>query len=249
MRPQEFGDNGEYVFHQLPGRVKRSIFTALRSQGYRTMVFYPVPGYFLNAHVFYDSIGVDEFCDSDCLGLDAGWSWQLGDADLYKAALRKILSTDQPVAALILTINQHGPHDVAKPMDDYLARFRESDAAYGGFLEALKMRGRRAGVAVFGDHQPEFTARFLSDESARYITGYDIRCVNFTCADGPGEPHSPRPLDVTMLAPVALQEFGFGLDDFSAYELSIFHDCEADISRCGERAQAKVNGAFARFFE
>ncbi|MHB1206073.1 MAG: LTA synthase family protein, partial [Rhodospirillaceae bacterium] len=63
MRPQEFGSDGLYVFHQLEGRIKRSIFTELKKLGYRTMVFYPVPGSFINAEAFYASIGVDEFYD------------------------------------------------------------------------------------------------------------------------------------------------------------------------------------------
>ncbi len=63
MRPQEFGGDGLYVFHQLEGRVHRSIFTELKKLGYRTVVFYPVPGFFINAAPFYASIGVDEFYD------------------------------------------------------------------------------------------------------------------------------------------------------------------------------------------
>ena len=249
MRPQEFGGDGEYVFHQLAGRVKRSIFTALKSQGYRTVVVYPVPGYFLNARTFYDSIGVDEFYDPASLGLGSGWSWKTTDSAMYDALLRKIGSTGEPVAVLILTINQHGPHDTIKPVDDYLARFSESDKAYGEFLKALEQRGRRAGVAAFGDHQPEFTAKIFADESTWYATGYDIRCVNFSCASASDAAYVMQPLDVTMLAPVALQEFGFGLDDFSKYQHTLFQECMGDIAGCGESAQLKYNSAFAQFFE
>ncbi len=249
MRPQEFGDDGEYVFHQLPGRVKRSVFTALKAQGYRTMVFYPVPGYFLNARAFYESVGVDAFYDPQSLGLGSGWNWKTSDTALYEAMLRKIGDTGGPVVALMLTINQHGPHDALKPIDDYLARFSESDAAYGGFLKALEVRGRRAGVVAFGDHQPEFTADVISDHAAWFFTGYDIRCVNFACANVSGAAPKAQPLDVTMLAPVALQEFGFGLDDLSEYQRTVFQDCVADIAGCGEPAQTKYNSAFAQFFD
>ncbi len=246
MRPQEFGSDGLYVFQQLPGRIKRSVFTELKKLGYRIMVFYPVPGSFINAEAFYSSIGVDEFYDPVSLGVSNGWNWKQPDARLYDAMLRKIESLNPgPFVAVMLTINQHGPHDVKKPFPDYLQRFAESDQAYGDFLARVAARGRKAGVVAYGDHQPEFTARFLPEGLIRFMADYDVRCINFTCAGG----HETRPVDAVMLMPAALERFGFTLDQFSQRQREVFKGCEDDVDRCGDPARLKFNTAFSPFFD
>jgi phosphoglycerol transferase MdoB-like AlkP superfamily enzyme len=248
MRPQEFGGDGLYVFHQLEGRVHRSIFTELKKLGYRTVVFYPVPGFFINAAPFYASIGVDEFYDAQSLGIATGWDWKIPDEAFYKAMLKKLEGSDKPVVAFMLTISQHGPHATQDPMTDYVQRFDAADKAYGEFLDALKARGRRAGVVTFGDHQPEFTLRFISSEKARHLTTYDVRCVNFSC-DGDSEKPIPKPLDIVMLAPAALERFGFGLDDLSLAQRKAFHNCEGDTDACVEAERLEFNTAFSHYFE
>ena len=245
MAPQEFGSDGLYVFYQLEGRIKQSIFTRLKALGYRTMVFYPVPGGFINARNFYTSIGVDEFLDPEALGIDTGWEWRTADATFYAAMLKTIAKSDKPVAAMMLTINQHGPHDEADPASDYMARFEASDAAYGDFLKALAARGRKAGVVTFGDHQPEFTA-FTDAAGPLYITGYDIRCVHFTCAPSA---RRGQQIDAVLLASHALEVFGFTLDAFSAFQMSVLGPCADDLTKCGEAARLQINTAFAPFLD
>lgn len=247
MKPQEFGGDGLYVFHQLEGRIKRSIFSELKKLGYRTMVFYPVPGSFINASAFYASIGVDEFNDPPSLGVGTGWDWKFPDTVLYDAMLKKLDGVKEPVVALLVTINQHGPHDITDPMSDYVARYQSSDHAYKSFIGALEKRGRKAGVVAFGDHQPSFTPRFIDDEQARFITAYEIRCVNFACGDTASS--TQKPLDAIMLAPEALERFGFGLDSLSHAQREIFSDCEANVDLCSTAARLKFNTAFAAFFD
>ncbi len=248
MRPQEFGSDGLYVFYQLEGRIKQSIFTRLKELGYRTVIFYPVPGSFINARNFYASIGADEFYDPQSLGISEGWDWKLPDSKLYEAMLKKLPPSDKPVVAMMLTINQHGPHNEPDPLAEYVSRFKQSDDAYAGFLKALEARGRPAGVMTFGDHQPEFMAD-RENHALWYSTAYDIRCVNFTCANDVIPDRVGRMLDITLLAPVALEQFGFTLDGFSAFERAQFKSCDDDVSRCPEQARLSVNSAFKQYFE
>jgi hypothetical protein len=250
MRPQEFGDGGWYVFHQLPGRIKRSLFTQLKELGYRTIVIYPVPGFFLNARQFYKSIGVDEFEDPASLKLGQGWDWKIPDSKFYEAALKKADETpSQPVAIFMLTINQHGPHDLERPFADYLSRFEQSDKAYGDFLTKLKARKKHAGVVAFGDHQPEFTKGLLSEEGPRQLTHYEIRCVNFKCLGEPKKRTGDEQLDIVRLAPTALEHFGFEMDDLSFYGKYLFKQCAADVTRCADNLRLKFNRAFAATFQ
>ena len=249
MRPQEFGSDGLYVFHQLETRIKRSMFTMLKELGYRTVVIYPVPQNFINGHNFYKSIGVDEVYDPESLEISKGWDWEIPDTRLFQAIEKKIAESDTPLAVFMLTINQHGPHNFQDPMTDYIKRFEQSDVAYGTFLEDLKKTGRKTGVVAFGDHQPEFTARFVDDHAAWYYTAYDMRCVNFECARTPSTERGEKPLDIVLLGGMALEAFGFTLDDLSALQATIFKDCEDDIIKCGDKARLQYNTAFSRYFE
>jgi hypothetical protein len=128
-----------------------------------------------------------------------------------------------------------------------VARFAASDKAYGDFLGTLARRGRKAGVVAFGDHQPDFTARYLQDHYAWSFTAYDIRCINFACAAG--AERGSKPVDIVMLAPLALEAFGFTLDGLSVLERDLFHDCDDDITNCDEPVRMKFNSAFARFVD
>ncbi|MBY0511433.1 MAG: sulfatase-like hydrolase/transferase [Rhodospirillaceae bacterium] len=248
MRPQEFGNDGLYVFYQLKGRIKESLFTRLKSLGYRTLVFYPVPGHFINARDFYMSIGADAFYDPESLGLDGGWKWKIPDSVLYDAMLKKLQEETGPVAVMMLTINQHGPHAGDDPMADYMTRFAASDQAYGDFLKALEQRGRPAGVVAFGDHQPDFMATRHVRE-LWYYTAYDVRCVNFACADRPLTEREDKQIDIVMLTPRALEAFGFKLDGFSALERDLFKHCDHNLSLCTEDSRLGVNAAFSKFFQ
>ncbi|MDX2144774.1 MAG: sulfatase-like hydrolase/transferase [Rhodospirillaceae bacterium] len=249
MRPQEFGNDGLYVFHQLEGRIKRSIFTLLKEQGYRVMVFYPSPGNFINGRNFYASIGVDELYDPEALGIGDGWDWKIPDATLYDAMLKKIEGETRPVAVLLLTISQHGPHVFEDPHTDYMTRFEVADAAYGKLLQDLAARGRRTGVVAFGDHQPEFLARFVDNHDDWYYTGYDVRCLNFECAPSVLDNRGGKPLDITLLSSSALQAFGFGLDGFAALHQDLYAHCGDDVAKCDETARLTLNSAFSHFFE
>ena len=247
MRPQEFGNGGLYVFHQLEGRIKRSVFTLLKELGYRTIVVYPVPGEFINARNFYKSIGVDEFYDPESLGISKGWDWEIPDKKFYEAIQRKIEGTKQPIALLMLTIIQHGPHDAIDPVTDYLTRFEQSDEAYGSFLDFLLLRGRKAGVVAFGDHHPDFTNSRMPDEHTKELTAYEIRCLHFNCTNKALARNKSRTLDIGVLTPIALEEFGFSLDDLSLLQKTLLGTCDADLSRCDETARLQFNSAFSQF--
>ena len=248
MRPQEFGGDGMYVFHQLEGRIKRSIFTVLKELGYRTMVFYPVPGNFLNAHNFYKSIGVDEFYDPADLEISKGWDWKLPDSVFYAAMAKKVATSKQPVVAFMLTINQHGPHQSDDPMTDYINRFDASDLAFGDFITSLKKQKRKSGVVAFGDHQPEYTSDLIQEHKDWYQTHYDIRCINFECDKKSVMDHKDKKLDIVLLSTMAFETFGFTLDTFSSLQKSMFRTCETDITHCNDMTRRTFNTAFSQYF-
>lgn len=249
QRPQEFGNGGVYVFHQLEGRFKRSLFTLLNDIGYRTVVIYSVPGYFLNAEHFYRSVGAREFYDPITLGISKGWDWTTPDDKFYAAVQQKLAESDsRPTAVFMLTIAQHGPHDLNDPIPDFLSRYKKSDAAYGAFLDHLKASGRKTGVVVFGDHQPEFMASILPDDERRDFTAYEIRCLNFTCKNLDASDRPNAPLDIALLTSVSLAHFGFQLDDLSRFQLALFGQCNFDVAICDEDRRLSYNQIYSEIF-
>ena len=247
MRPHEFGGDGIYVFYTLAGRIKRSVFTLLKEQGYRTIVIYPVGGDFINAREFYTSIGVDEFYDPESLGISKNWDWRIPDENLYASIQNKLEESDKPTAVIMLTVNQHGPHDLSDPITDYLTRFKQSDKAYGEFLDYLLLRGKKAGVVAFGDHQPHFTDTLMPDAATKELTAYDIRCINFECANKVFGSNKEKTIDIVFLTPVALEEFGFKLDDVSLVQQKLLGSCLANIMHCNEVARLEFNSVFSHF--
>lgn len=247
VRPNEFGGSGWYVFHQLAGRLDKSVFTKLKDLGYRTIVIAPVPGEFINSRQFYESIGVTEYHDPKSLGISDGWDWKVNDERFYRE-IERLLDADpsRPSVILMMTIHQHGPHDPVDPISDYLKRFDASDRAYEAFLDNLQKRHRPVGVVAFGDHQPLFMGSVLKDDSKRFTTFYEIRCVNFAC-DKPAD-RRDRELDITLLTPTALEHFGFELDEFSRYQQSLFAECTENITKCSEAARLKLNKAYSVAF-
>ena len=76
-----------------------------------------------------------------------------------------------------------------------------------------------------------------------------MRCVNFECAHTPFTERDGKPLDIVLLGGMALEAFGFTLDDLSALQATVFKDCEDDIIKCGDKARLQYNTAFSRYFE
>ena len=89
----------------------------------------------------------------------------------------------------------------------------------------------------------------MENESLKYLTAYDIRCVNFSCADKPFSKNDRKNLDVTFLAPFALKQFGFRLDDLSIAQQNLLGVCDGDISECEEKDRLAFNGVFSHFVQ
>ena len=56
-------------------------------------------------------------------------------------------------------------------------------------------------------------------------------------------------LDITLLAPTALEHFGFDMDDLSFYGKYLFEQCAADVTRCADELRLKFNRAFSAAFQ
>jgi phosphoglycerol transferase MdoB-like AlkP superfamily enzyme len=238
--PQDiFGPGGMYAPYVLAPHVHDTLALQLRRLGYRTIAIYPVAGSFINARYAYQSYGFDHLYDAAELGLV---EWQDTDTQLFAAAKHiydKVKKPGQPVFVMILTLNQHGPHnddpmeDVPAPysnllhglkyqpalnFDTYLYRLHDSATAMRGLEHDFLDRPQPTVLLHFGDHQPSFDGMIRNLQRTwpaplqpyrDYLTYYMLKS-NFIGAPMPEYPM----LDIAFLPTMVLQAAGVPTDPY-----------------------------------
>ncbi|MEO8810269.1 MAG: sulfatase-like hydrolase/transferase [Rhodanobacter sp.] len=256
--PQDiFGPGGMYAPYVLAPRVRDALPQTLRRLGYLTIAIYPTVGSFINGRNAYGAYGFDHMYDVNELGLE---EWEETDKQMFDAAKRiydKVRKPGQPVFVMILTLNQHGPHDddpmsslptafrnllpglkpvAALNFDTYLARLHASDAAMRGLEQAFLERPEPTVLVHFGDHQPSFGGvirdlpRTLPPALRPYrdfLTYYMIKS-NFA---GPPLPHYAM-LDIAFLPSMVQQAAGLPLDPYFAALTELRNRCDGLYDDC-----------------
>ncbi|WP_158880766.1 sulfatase-like hydrolase/transferase [Rhodanobacter sp. L36] len=256
--PQDiFGPGGTYAPYVLAPHVHDTLALQLRRLGYRTIAIYPVNGNFINARYAYQSYGFDRLYDSVELGLV---EWQDTDAQMFAAAKRiydSVKKPGQPVFVMILTLNQHGPHD-DDPMDDvpapysnllhglkyqpalnfdtYLYRLHDSSEAMRGLEHDFLDRAQPTVLMHFGDHQPSFGGMIRQLQRTLpppmqpyrdYLTYYMVKS-NFAGAPLPSYPM----MDIAFLPTMVLQAAGVPTDPYFSAENAFRTRCHGLYDDC-----------------
>lgn len=255
--PQDiFGPGGMYAPFVLSPHVHDALALQLRRLGYLTIAIYPTAGDFINGRNAYTAYGFDHLYDVNELGLD---EWEESDRQMFDAAKRvydKVKKPGQPVFVMILTLNQHGPHDdpmatlppafrnllhgldaqTALNFDTYLSRLHDSDVAMHGLEHDFLDRAQPTVLVHFGDHQPSFDGlirglrRTLPKPLRPYrdfLTYYMIKS-NFA---GPSLPQYPM-LDVAFLPSMLLQAAGLPQDPYFAALTRLRERCDGRYDDC-----------------
>lgn len=256
--PQDiFGPGGMYAPYVLAPNVHDALALQLRRLGYLTIGIYPTEASFINGSNAYHAYGFDHLYGAGELGLE---EWEESDAQMFAAAKRiydKVRKPGQPVFVMILTLNQHGPHDDA-PMsklplpyrgllhglspgealnfDTYLSRLHDSSVAMRGLEHAFLDRPQPTVLVHFGDHQPSFNgeirnlARTLPavlQPYRDYLTYYMVKS-NFIGAPVPNYPM----LDIAFLPSVVLQVAGVPTDPYFSAEHALRNRCNGLYDDC-----------------
>ena len=255
--PQDiFGAGGMYAPFVLAPHVHDALALQLRRLGYLTIAIYPTDGGFINGRNAYTAYGFDHMYDVNELGLD---EWDETDRQMFDAAKRiydKVKKPGQPVFVMILTINQHGPHDdpmstlpvpfqnllhglkptPALNFDTYLSRLHDSDVAMSGLERDFLDRAQPTLLVHFGDHQPSFDGLIRGLQRSMplplqpyrdYLTYYMIKS-NF---DGPALPSYPM-LDIAFLPSMVLQAAGLPKDPYFSAETVLRTRCNGLYDDC-----------------
>ena len=256
--PQDiFGPGGMYAPYVLAPRVRDTLPQQLRRLGYRTIAIYPTAGSFINGRNAYRAYGFDHLYDVNELGLI---EWEESDRQMFAAAKRiydKVKKPGQPVFMMILTLNQHGPHDEdpmsslppsfrnllhglkpapALDFDTYLSRLHDSDLAMRALEHDFLDRTQPTVLMHFGDHQPSFDGMIRDlprtlppalQPYRDYLTYYMVKS-NFT---GPPLPRYPM-LDIAFLPGMVLQAAGLPQDAYFGASTHLRERCNGLYDDC-----------------
>lgn len=255
-----FGPAGMYAPYVLAPHVRDSLPLQLQRLGYLTVAVYPTNGNFLNGRNAYKAYGFDRFFDAQELKLD---EWEETDAQMFDAVKRayaKVKKPGQPVYIMVLTLNQHGPHDTdplstlpppfsqnpLKNLPDkeslnlvtYLARLHDSDTAMTQLEHDFLARPEPTLILHFGDHQPSFSGviremgRSVPDgaQSVQNYLTYYMLKSNF---ESPTVPTYPV-LDIAYLPTMILQAAGLPADPYFSASIALRDRCKGSYSDCKE---------------
>lgn len=256
--PQDiFGPGGMYAPYVLAPHLRDALPEMLRRLGYLTIAIYPTEGSFINGRNAYRSYGFDHLYDVNELGLV---EWEESDKQMFDAARRvydKVKKPGQPVFVMILTLNEHGPHDTepmsslppafrsllhgVKPamalnFDTYLSRLHDSSLAMRGLEHDFLDRAQPTVLLHFGDHQPSFGGMIRDlpralpptlQANRDYLTYYMIKS-NFA---GPPLPHYPM-LDIAFLPSMVLQAAGLPQDSYFSASTQLRNRCNGLYDDC-----------------
>lgn len=262
--PQDiFGVGGMYAPFVLAPHVRGTLPDLLRRLGYLTIAIYPTNSDFLNGRDAYRAYGFDHLYGADELGLD---EWDETDAQMFAAAKKvydKVKKPGQPVFVMILTINQHGPHDdnpmdklplpwrnmvqglngkdeSALDFDTYLWRLHDSDVAMQGLEHDFLDRDQPTVLVHFGDHQPSFDglirplARTLLPALMPQRDFLTYYMVKSNFA-GPPLPSYPV-LDIAFLPTMVLQAAGLPADPYFSAATALRERCQGRFDDCPDKA-------------
>jgi phosphoglycerol transferase MdoB-like AlkP superfamily enzyme len=258
-----FGPAGGYAPWLLAPRMRDSLPLQLRRRGYRNVAVYPVDGGYFNARNAYQHYGFDEFHGARTLKLRA---WGASDASIFSAAegvyeaARK--KTKQPIFMMILTIDQHGPHDnhpletLPSPynkglfpnlskeeqldLSNYLSRLDASDKAMDGLEKFFLGRSHPTIVMSFGDHKPSFSGLM---EKLRMVApnGYHGDPKHLTCFkldanfQTPPLPHYTV-TDIAFLPTLVLQAADLPRDGYFTASEHLRDVCGGLFASCEDKA-------------
>ena len=264
--PQDiFGPAGMYAPFVLAPRLHDSLPMQLRREGYLTIAVYPVGGNFLNARNAYKAYGFDKFYDINDLGLQM---WHTSDSQMF-AATKKVYDENkkphQPIFIMVLTMEQHGPHDTVPlatlpapfnqgllpdlsanqqlNLSAYLSRLQDSDSGMTQLEQDFLHRPQPTVIVHFGDHQPSFGGlirdmpRTLPPALVPYKDSltYFMLKSNFV---GPAIPDYPM-LDIAYLPSMVLTAAGLPEDPYFSALSSMESRCHGLYEDCPDKSTLK----------
>lgn len=145
-----------------------TMVSQLKELGYSTLALHPGAATNWHRQQAYPNMGFDRTLFLEDMDIENTIHTYARDSEGYRYVLDAIDSTDDPLFAFYVTIQNHGgygelfdgaairtsglPDDWAGEADEYLSLLHESDAELKAFFEQLKQEKEPTVVLFFGDH-------------------------------------------------------------------------------------------------
>jgi hypothetical protein len=151
----------------------RSLAKVLKAGGYRTICVHPYPASFYGRDKVYPHLGFDEFIDIRSFDGDKRFGPYISDAAVSEKVKSLMVSAEGPVFIFVITMENHGPLHLEKPLPEecaslytenpppgcedlsiYLRHLRNADRMIGDLRSFLAASNRPARLCWYGDHVP-----------------------------------------------------------------------------------------------
>ena len=203
-----------------------SIAAALGREGYRTGLFHSGRFMYLGMSSVVEHRGFDVLEDAGAIGGQVESSFGVDDASTVRRALQWIDSGDRgaPFFMTYLPASGHSPYTTTSPgpfdaVSDfwrYMNALHESDAALGGLLDGLRVRGLldKTLFVVFGDHGEAFGEHPGNFAHTFFINEENVRIPYLIAAPGAirRQTRVDRAASVIDTAPTILDLLGIRAD-------------------------------------
>ncbi|MDX1401030.1 MAG: hypothetical protein R3245_03830 [Kiloniellales bacterium] len=242
--PHAYGANAFNLNNLLEGRLKSSVLDGLREARFALNVIYPVGGYFLNARGFYEGLGMD-FHEPN----EEGFSTQdiFRDDLLFHRAL-KLLDPEGSNLQIIVTMQNHGPHNLSDPFKDYWRRLKKQETEASLFKDTIAeaFHEYENYFLSFGDHHPLFTQSLGLSKEARHTTFWSLDCRG-TCQAFNHMSFPEEPIGVEFLLGSFLNQADLPRGRIEAAHRELLaRDCLSLDFQCRELDRHALNWVFSR---
>ncbi len=242
-----FGPNAYNLNLLLEGRFRSSNVDGLRLANFSMNVVYPYPGYFLHAESLYGPLGVGFSSPTDQQLVEFMPAF---DDDLLYDRTLKLMDDSRPNFKYVVTMLNHGPHDLQNPIQDYIGKHREQERKFLKFKSKIAERypGHENYFLAFGDHQPYFAKAHELPKKLRRTTFWSLSCVG-ECRRMDAFPALPRELGIEFLVGLVLD--GLGLPTGQVFDLHkqvLKRGCTSLEFNCRREDAHAFNWIFARLF-
>ncbi len=150
-----------------------SLAKALKAAGYRTVCVHPYPASFYGRDKVFSHLGFDEFVDIRSFQGEEHFGPYVSDQAVTEKAKSLIAASEAPIFVFVITMENHGPLHLEKPLADEIASFYEvppppncddltvylrhlknADQMAGELRAFLSAHPRPARFCWYGDHVP-----------------------------------------------------------------------------------------------
>lgn len=248
---------GNAPYQQYINSAIDAVPSYLYENGFRTFAVHAANPRSWNRHVAYPLIGFETFLSTDDAIFDEATycRYWIDDKSMLNELTTLYTDISQPLFIFGLTIQCHGGYtyenyestiDIENMSEDYsdaeqfLSLIKDTDDAFGDFIDELKNTQEPTIVLMYGDHLPQLSSNFYSElkgsegeisEAQAQLQDYETPYIFWANYDVDFS-DIPDVISANLLSPYLLKSAGVELDPYYQYLYALSQEYPV-ISRSG----------------